>query len=447
LSKERRIDLSVKQEKALLVGVILPDSQVDPRDPLGELESLAGAAGARVVDKVIQNRSRPAPAFYIGKGKAEEIATRAEATGAEVVIFDNDLSPAQIRELEEVIKRKVIDRSELILDIFATRAQTKQARLQVELAQLEYTAPRLRGMWTHLERVAGMGGAGQAGAVGGIGTRGPGERQIEIDRRIVSKRVTALKRNIKEVEERKQREVFSRRDWFTVSIVGYTNAGKSTLMNALTDAGVLVEDKLFATLDTRTRRWNLGDGFVAMLSDTVGFVRDIPHHLVASFHATLEEALSADLLLHVVDASSPVADLQIEAVEKVLASLKCQDKATILVLNKVDQVTDDASLHLLQRLKANTVSLSAKNGIGVDKLVEAVKDEIRRQHRVVQLEVDPADSELISWLSAHAKIMDQTSYDDRYVMKIAMTNHRYDQLHKLRPGITERLPTPAHGGY
>jgi GTP-binding protein HflX len=197
LSKERRIDLSVKQEKALLVGVILPGSQVNPRDPLGELESLAEAAGARVVDKVIQNRSQPAPAFYIGKGKAEEIATRAEATGADVVIFDNDLSPAQIRELEEVINRKVIDRSELILDIFATRAQTKQARLQVELAQLEYTAPRLRGMWTHLERVAGMGGAGQAGAVGGIGTRGPGERQIEIDRRIVSKRVTALKRDIK----------------------------------------------------------------------------------------------------------------------------------------------------------------------------------------------------------------------------------------------------------
>jgi GTPase len=434
--------MSVRQEKALLVGVILHGSQVDPRDPLGELESLAGAAGAKVVDKVIQNRDRPAPACYIGKGKAQEIATRAEATGADVIIFDNDLSPAQIRELEEIIDRKVIDRSELILDIFASRAQTKQARLQVELAQLEYTSPRLRGMWTHLERVAGMGGAGQAGAVGGIGTRGPGERQIEIDRRIVSKRVTALKRDIKEIEERKQREVFSRRDWFTVSIVGYTNAGKSTLMNALTDAGVLVEDKLFATLDTRTRRWNLGEGFVAMLSDTVGFVRDIPHHLVASFHATLEEALTADLLLHVVDASSPVADLQIQAVEKVLAQLHCPDKATILVLNKADKADDDASLNRLRRLKADTVTLSARNGVGVDKLVEAVKDEIRKQHRIVEIEVDPADNELISWLSAHGKIMDQTSRDDRYVMKVAMTSHRHDQLHKLRPGIAELLATP-----
>ncbi len=424
----------------MLVGVILSGSHVDPRDPLGELESLTRAAGATVVDRVIQKRDRPAPAFYVGKGKAEEIATRAEAGGADVIIFDNDLSPAQIRDLEEVARRKVIDRSELILDIFATRAQTRQARLQVELAQLEYTAPRLRGMWTHLERVAGMGGAGQAGAVGGIGTRGPGERQIEIDRRIVRNRITQLKREIREIEGRKQREVFSRRDWFTVSLVGYTNAGKSTLMNALTDAGVLVADKLFATLDTRTRRWNLGDGFVAMLSDTVGFVRDIPHHLVGSFHATLEEAVTADLLLHVVDASSPAAERQIRAVETVLVQLECQDKPTILVLNKVDQVSESAALDLLRRIKANMVSLSARNGVGVDKLVEAVKDEIRRQHRVVQIEVDPADSELISWLSAHGKIMDQTSLDSRYVMKIAMTNHRYEQLHKLRPGIAELLP-------
>jgi GTPase len=179
-----------------------------------------------------------------------------------------------------------------------------------------------------------------------------------------------------------------------------------------------------------------------MLSDTVGFVRDIPHHLVASFHATLEEALTADLLLHVVDASSSMADLQIQAVEKVLAQLHCPDKATILVLNKADKAADDAMLHQLQRLKADTVTLSAKSGVGVEKLVEAVKDELRKQHRIVELEVDPGDSELIRWLSAHGKIMDQTSRDDRYVMKIAMTSHRYDQLHKLRPGIAELSPAP-----
>ncbi len=434
MSKERRIDLSVKKERALLVGVILPDSQIDPRDPLGELASLAAAAGAKVVDRVLQKRDRPLPAYYVGKGKAEEIATRAKANDADVVIFDNDLTPAQIRDLEEITDRKIIDRSELILDIFASRARTKQARLQVELAQLEYTAPRLRGMWTHLERVAGMGGAGQAGAVGGIGTRGPGERQIEIDRRIVRKRITQLKHDINEIEKRKQREVFSRRDWFTVSLVGYTNAGKSTLMNALTDAGVLVEDKLFATLDTRTRRWNLGDGFVAMLSDTVGFVRDIPHHLVASFHATLEEAVNADLLLHVVDAASPVADQQVAAVGTVLDQLGCKDKPSLVLLNKIDHA-DPALLRLLQHVNPNTISLSARTGVGVDKLVEAVKDEIRKQHRVVEIAADPGDHELISWLSAHSKIMDQKARDGKYIVKIAMTNHRYEQLHKLRPGI------------
>lgn len=437
MSKERRIDLSVKQERALLVGVILPESRVDPRDPLGELVALARTAGAKVVDQVVQKRDRPAPAFYIGKGKAEELATRAKAHEADVIIFDNDLNPAQIRDIEEVTDTKVIDRSELILDIFASRAQTKQARLQVELAQLEYTAPRLRGMWTHLERVAGMGGAGQAGAVGGIGTRGPGERQIEIDRRLVNTRITQLKREIKEIEARKQREVKSRRDWFTVSLVGYTNAGKSTLMNALTDAGVLVEDKLFATLETRTRRWNLGDGFTAMLSDTVGFVRDIPHHLVASFHATLEEAVNADLLLHVVDASSPTAQQQIEAVEKVLAQLGCQDKSTLLVLNKMDRAADASSLHVLQHLKSNSVSVSARTGVGMEKLVEAVKDEIRKQHRVLELEIDPADGEVISWLAAHSKIMDQSHRDGKYTMKVALTAYRYEQLGRLRPGLLE----------
>lgn len=424
----------------MLVGLILPESLVDPRAPLGELEALARTAGAKIVDQVIQKRPSPAPAFYVGKGKAEEIATRAEANKVDVIIFDNDLTPAQIRDLEEITDRKVIDRSELILDIFASRAQTKQARLQVELAQLEYTAPRLRGMWTHLERVAGMGGAGQAGAVGGIGTRGPGERQIEIDRRIVRRRITQLKREIEEIENRKKREVFSRRDWFTVSLVGYTNAGKSTLMNALTDAGVLVEDRLFATLDTRTRRWNLGDGFVAMLSDTVGFVRDIPHHLVASFHATLEEALNADLLLHVVDASSPVAEQQISAVEKVLEQLGCKDKSLLLALNKIDKATDEAALHQLRHLKSNSVSVSAKSGIGVDKLVEAVKDEIRRQHRVVELEIDPSDQEVIGWLATHSKIMDQVGKDAKYVMKVALTAHRYEQLLRLRPGFAAQAP-------
>jgi len=435
LNKDRRIDLSVKRERAILVGVLLPGRLVDPRDPLGELEALARSAGAIVVDKVLQRRDKPDPAFYIGKGKAEELAERVKAHKADVVIFDNDLSPAQIRDLEEIVNCKILDRSELILDIFATRAKTKQARLQVELAQLEYTAPRLRGMWTHLERLAGAAGGTAAGVVGGIGTRGPGERQIEIDRRLVRKRINQLRKEIAEIDQRKIREVRARRDWFTICLVGYTNAGKSTLMNALTGAGVHVEDKLFATLDTRTRRWNLGDGFVALLSDTVGFVRDIPHHLIASFHATLEEALHADLLIHVVDASSPIAEYQIEAVEKVLADLGCQDKPIIIALNKIDAVTEPASLHLLQQLRPQAICVSAKTGIGVDRLTEAVKEQIKSRHFVLHLEASPADSELISWLAAHGKILDQTSRDGKFLVKVVLSPRRYEQLRRFRAEV------------
>jgi len=437
LTKEKRIDLSVKRERALLVGVILPHSRVDERDPLGELAALARTAGAIVVDQIVQKREKPDPAYYVGRGKAEQIAERVKAQRADVVIFDNDLTPAQIRDLEEITDSKIIDRSELILDIFASRARTKQARLQVELAQLEYTAPRLRGMWTHLERLAGAAGGTQAGVVGGIGTRGPGERQIEIDRRLVRNRITQLKRQIRQIEDRKLREVRSRRDWFTICLVGYTNAGKSTLMNALTDAGVFVEDKLFATLDTRTRRWDLGEGFVALLSDTVGFVRDIPHHLVASFHATLEEAVHADLLLHVVDASSPVAEDQIAEVEKVLAELDCKEKPTIVVLNKIDAIDDEASLHLLKQLKPEAIAVSAKAGLGIDRLIEAVKERIRRQHVVLELQISPGDGELISWLAAHGKIMDQTARNGKFVMKVALTAHRYEQLCKIRPALAD----------
>ncbi|MFQ6048727.1 MAG: GTPase HflX, partial [Phycisphaerae bacterium] len=224
MAQTKRTDLSVRQEQALLVGVLLPGSTVDANGRLAELASLARTAGARVVGQVVQRRERIDPAYYIGRGKAEELARQAAESQADVIIFDNDLSPGQIRELEELTDRKVIDRSELILDIFATRARTRQARLQVELAQLEYTAPRLRGMWTHLERIVGAGGATQAGVVGGVGTRGPGERQIEVDRRLVQRRVTALRRELQRIDRRKVREVRSRRGCFTVSIVGYTNA-------------------------------------------------------------------------------------------------------------------------------------------------------------------------------------------------------------------------------
>src|SRR4051812_10462056 len=342
LSELKRSELSVRQERAVLVGVILPGSTADPRDPLGELGSLAKTAGAKVVGQILQKRHSPDSGTYIGSGKAEEVAHLAMKHKANVILFDNDLSPGQIGTLEQIINKeagskpgesgiKVLDRSELILDIFATRAQTHEAKLQVELAQMQYTYPRLMKMWGHLERIAGQGGGM------GIGTRGPGETQLETDRRLVRRRISDLKAEIETIQARKSRLVAERnRTHFTVCIVGYTNAGKSTLFNTVTAAGTYADNKLFATLDTKTRAWKLERGIEVLLSDTVGFVRDLPHNLVASFKATLEEAIHADLLLHVLDVGHPHAEQQFQSVHKVLDEVGAKGKPEILLLNKID---------------------------------------------------------------------------------------------------------------
>ena len=311
-------------ETVLVCGVLLPEFPLESGGPLSEARALAAACEAEVVGEgVTQRRDRPVPATLMGRGKVEEVTEQVELHDPSAVVVDNDLTPAQVRSLEKAWKRRVIDRSELILDIFARRAKTRQARLQVELAQLEYLAPRLRRMWTHLERTEGA-----------IGTRGPGETQLETDRRLLRKRVTDLQRELAVIEGRKRREVASRAEGFTVGLVGYTNAGKSTLLNTLTGSEEFAADMPFATLDTRTRRWVLGDGRLVLLSDTVGFLQRLPHHLVASFHATLEEALSADMLLHVVDASHPDAPQQMAAVVQVLEELAAAAPTQALVLNR-----------------------------------------------------------------------------------------------------------------
>lgn len=414
METDQRANLSVEQERAALVGLQLPDAQHDALESLKELECLAESAGATVVDMMLQRRSRIDPKHYIGKGKIEELTERVEQNEANVIIFDDDLSPAQIREVEAACKCMVIDRSELILDIFASRAQTHEARLQVELAQLEYTAPRLRGMWTHLERIAGAGGGTGAGAVGGIGTRGPGERQIEIDRRIVGRRVTQLKRQINAIDRRKIRQVQSRDAHFNVSLVGYTNAGKSSLMNALTDAGVETEDRLFATLDTRTRRWNLGGGDHALLSDTVGFVQRLPHHLVASFRATLEEAIHADLLLHVVDASSPTARQQHDAVQEVLKELGCAGHRTITLLNKTDIAEDEVAVQILASQLPEAARTSARTGAGLPELIEKVHQLVAGPPQKVTVRLRTADGKAIAFLEKHAEVLDRR-YDSQAV--------------------------------
>lgn len=337
----------------------------EAEDSLAELRQLARSAGARVVEAVLQERDRLDPRYLIGKGKAEEIRGRCE--GIDVVIVDEELSGSQQRNLEQLLGRRVVDRTGLILDIFAQRAQTREGKLQVELAQLDYLLPRLAGAWTHLERLGG-----------GIGTRGPGETQLESDRRRVKTRMAKIRRDLEQV--RRHRAVLRRPrqkiPFPVVALVGYTNAGKSSLMNALTQAGVQVRDQLFATLDPTLRRFVLPGGRVALLSDTVGFIRKIPHQLVAAFQATLEEVREAELLLHVVDISHPHAELQQRAVEGVLAELGLADRPTILVFNKVDRLGEPASFPWGPG--SGRVVTSATRGSGLDTLRQEIAEFLSR---------------------------------------------------------------------
>ena len=425
-----RETLRVKKERAVLVAAIVGRSS---GDDLAELTALAESAGAVVVGRLQQKIRRPHADLYIGKGKAEQLACRVEQTRANVVIFDNDLSPGQIRELERIVKVKVLDRSELILDIFATRAKTKQAKLQVGLAQLEYTYPRLTRMWSHLDTVAGAAGGPAAGAVGGIGTRGTGEQQLEIDRRLVGKRITELKRAIADIDKRKIREIGGRKGLFKICIVGYTNAGKSTLLNTLTGAGVVVEDRLFATLDTRTKKWSPSRGVEILLSDTVGFVRNLPHQLVASFKATLEEAVNADLLLHTIDISNPEAMSQIESVNKVLAEIGCEESPILEVFNKVDAVRKISDFEMLQTLFPGAVCISAKTGMGLDKLSEAVVGRYKGAEVLVRVEVSQQSGKVQSYLRAHGTIVDEAYLDGKVRIEARLGRNQLGGLKRLAP--------------
>ncbi|HCO95456.1 MAG TPA: GTPase HflX [Phycisphaerales bacterium] len=426
-----RQTLKVRKERAILVAAVLRGA--GNGDDLAELTSLAESAGAVVVDRFQQKIRKINPATYIGKGKADQLAGRVRRFGADVVIFDNDLSPAQIRELEAIIEVKVLDRSELILDIFATRAKTRQARLQVELAQLEYTYPRLTRMWSHLDSVAGAGGATAAGTVGGIGTRGPGEQQLEIDRRLVSKRITDLKRELQNIDRRRIREIDGRKGLFKICLVGYTNAGKSTLINTLTDAGVFVEDRLFATLDTRTRRWAPARGTEVLISDTIGFVKKLPHQLVASFRATLEEAFNADLLLHIIDVSSPDALKQIESVNNVLKEIGCGEKPILEVLNKVDVVRNIGDLETLQTLYRDAVSISARTGYGLDNLSEAITAKYKGAELLLRVTSSQSNGKVQSFLRARGRIINEQYTDSSVLIDAQLGRNQLPGLKRLRP--------------
>ena len=398
---ERNRTPGMHSERAVLVGVLLREP-ADVERPLGELAGLAETAGAIVTAELTQRRDAPDQTTYLGKGKVTEVAALVQRYDADMVIFDNDLSPAQTRNLERELKVKVLDRSEVILDIFAARARTYEARLAVELAQLEYSLPRLKRMWTHLSRLKM-----------GIGMRGPGEKQLEVDRRLVEKRIHDLKQELSDIHSRRERQVAARHEHLTVSLVGYTNAGKSTLLNALTGADVLAEDKLFATLDTRTRRWRLPGWGPVLVSDTVGFIRDLPHRLIASFKATLEETRQADLLLHVADASSPLVDAQIAAVRDVLQELNVDEKDTLLVLNKIDAIADAATQRAVLTRYPHAICISARTGAGLPLLARTVSETLGRGFRDIDVETDPGNGRLLAWLGAHGEVLSRHFTADR----------------------------------
>lgn len=453
---KERTDIKLQQERAILAAAHLPDSRFDERDPLGELRSLAETAGATVVGELTQNLSKPVAGTYMGKGKIEELKAMADELGAGVIIFDHELSPKQIAGIEEVVERKVLDRSELILDIFAGRASTHEAKLQVELAQLQYTFPRLRAMWDHLERIVGGGG------IGGIGTRGPGEMQLEIDRRLVQKRTLALRREIEEIQQRKAREVRDRNiDSFTVGIVGYTNAGKSTLFNTLTAGGAFANDQLFATLMTRTREWKLGGGLSVMLSDTVGFVRDLPTHLVASFRATLEEATHANLLLVVLDVSDPASELQYETVNKTLETLMDEVRQReqrdareytpperIVLLNKADRLRDNSELLIWQARIGGRDGVNdaipfcaiGKNALGHEELAQRVRVLATGPVTLLDITLPMSESKAISIIEKQGEVFERT-YEGTQVTLRARLGER--QVARLKAGGTRLVARPA----
>ena len=393
MADPKRVELSVQARRAILVAVVLKDQETSELHPLDELKGLVETAGVQVVGTLTQNRERPNVKTYLGKGKVEELKLLVEMQEAELVIFDNNLTPAQGRNLETATEAVIVDRSELILDIFNTHARTHEAKLQVELAQLLYQRTRLKRMWTHLSRIEG-----------GVGSKGPGEQQLETDRRLIDKRVSELRRKLKVVEKRRARMVAQRDDQMTVSLVGYTNAGKSTLINAVTGAELLVADKLFATLDTRTRRWAVPHCGDVLLSDTVGFIRDLPHNLVASFRSTLEEVRNADLLLHVIDASHVDAEQQIKTVNTVLEELDVDGSGAILVFNKIDAIHDRSIYDVLKRSYPEAVSVSAADGTGLDELAARVAERLGQGYLEAEVETNVGNGRLLAYLAAHGEV-------------------------------------------
>lgn len=385
--------LELKKERAILVGLYGPGIPKEKAEEyIDELALLTDTAGGNVIEKILQNRDKPHAGTYVGKGKLQELKELVKAEEADILIIDDDLSPTQVRNIERETESKVLDRSGLILDIFASRAQSAAAKTQVELAQLEYLLPRLTRFWTHLSRQKG-----------GIGTKGPGETQIETDRRLIKFRIATLKEKLEKLERQRTTQRQGRDDLPRVALVGYTNAGKSSMMNTLVEAGVLAENKLFATLDATVRRLEI-EGNTVLLSDTVGFIRKLPHKLIESFKSTLDEIRESDLLLHVVDASSPYCNEYIEVVRNTLKEIGAEEKPEVLVLNKVDAIEDESIFTSLRRDHPDAIMVSALRGIGIADLKQEIIAKTTAGYQNLYLEVPVGNYKAISYIHEHGEV-------------------------------------------
>ncbi len=420
------------KERAILVGLALNRiARWQAEEHLDELALLADTAGAVVIDKIIQEKDKIDPAYFIGRGKAEMISNVAQDSNADLLIFDDDLSPAQVRNLEKLSGKKILDRSGLILDIFARRAKTKEARTQVELAQLQYLLPRLTRQWTHLSR-----------QVGGIGTRGPGETQLEVDRRMIRARIALLTKELLKIKHQREVRRQGRELILKIALVGYTNAGKSTLLNGLTQSEVFVEDRLFATLDPTVRRLKLSSHSHVLLIDTVGFIRKLPHHLVASFMSTLEEARVADILLHVVDVSHPHFEEQMAVVKDVLNQLEIAAKPTMYVFNKIDRLENSGLIERLRNEFQPSVFVSAINGEFLSGLKNEIDLLISSAVVEMDLNVEIARPEVISRLYDVAEVL-QVDYGEESVqIKLRTTR---DRSHKIKRLLESNAELPKNG--
>ena len=408
------------KEKALLVGVIYGKlDQYKVEEHLKELELLAKTAGADVVGKITQKLSRINPSFFIGSGKAKQIIKQAEELGVSLIIFDDELSPAQIKNYSNLVKNiKVIDRSALILDIFSQHAKTKEAKTQVELAQLEYMLPRLTRAWTHLER-----------QMGGIGARaGAGETQIEVDRRLLRNRISKLKKELEKIEKERETQSKNRSNEFKVALVGYTNAGKSTLMKTISGADVLIKDQLFATLDTTIRTVKLDNSHRILLSDTVGFVRKLPHHLVASFRSTLKEVVEAELILIMLDASSNEVNEHYNTILDVLKDLGVKRHSYLIILNKIDNENVDKKISYLKRIFPEAIFISALNKLMIDSLTEKIIEIMDENFKVVDLCFKYQESKKLALAQEGVDVIERIYNDDHVFLKIKGSRERISQI-------------------